>query len=424
MSSSQDSRPRGREHDLECAARPPLTDLEAARAEHEAHQRAAGSGQEVMGEPRHARVEAEAHRVSDEMTRRAQEQQRRAAEHAQTPMAQCEAGKALRRRFPPPAAITRVLVPLSGAAFAQRAIPYSIAVAGLTGASLTLVHVGDPPLSEPMAALERALAALARDTTPTAFSETSVQAPTFGHLWQQVAPQLAGIEWRSLPGGSVTQSLLSLEAPDGSDLIVLASRRHAGAEGDTLGTLVPELVRHGRAPVLVIPPNVAVPDEGQPSFRRILVPLDGSALAEQALAPLVSLLCGRPNAVPGSGSGAAGGLHEIVLFSVVEAEQTLGDADQYLKDLCELLQSSVPGTVRLSMEARVGSAPGAIVAASAEGGEAMREHPTPFDLVALATHGRGGLRRWLLGSVAEYVLTHAAVPVLVVRPTRPTQVEG
>lgn len=75
------------------------------------------------------------------------------------------------------------------------------------------------------------------------------------------------------------------------------------------------------------------------------------------------------------------------------------------------------------MEARVGSVPGAIVATAAQGDEAMREHPTPFDLVALATHGRGGLRRWLLGSVAEYVVTHAAVPVLVVRPTLPPQVE-
>lgn len=423
MSSSRSTPRQDDSSDLARAARP-ITAPEAALIEEEARERAGETGQEVMGERRRGRVEAEAHRISDEMTHRAQEQ-RRVAEHAQTPApAPWPAARATSRQLlPASGAIKRVVVPVSGDEFAQRAIPYAIAVARVTGASLTLVHVGDPPLSEPLAALERVPAALARDTTPTAFSELAGQSPPFGHLWQQAAHQLAGIEWLNLPGGSVTQSLLSLAAPDGSDLVVLATRRHAGAEGDTLGTVASTLIRHGRAPVLIIPPGVAVPDEGQSSFRRILVPLDGSALAEQALAPLMSVTRGRPDAAAGSGSGAGDGLHEIVLFSAVEAQQALKDADQYLRDLCERLESSAPGTLRFSMEARVGSVPGAIVATAAQGDEAMREHPTPFDLVALATHGRGGLRRWLLGSVAEYVVTHAAVPVLVVRPTLPPQVE-
>lgn len=406
-SSSQSTPRQDDSSDLVHAARP-ITVPEAALIEEEARERAGQTAQEVMGERRRGRIEAEAHRISEEMTRRAQEQQR-VAEHPPAPPPQIEAGDTQPPVVLRPATIKRVLVPLSGAVFAERAIPYAGALARLTGASLAFVRIGGLPVPDP----------------GTSLMVSELHAG--GIASERLAPDVTGIERIEqivLPAGAVSEKLLSLEATDGSDLVVLATRRHMGAEGDTLGTVARALIRHGRAPVLVIPPNVAVPDEGQPTFRRILVPLDGSALAEQALPPLIGILRGRPDAVAGSGSGAGDGLHEVVLFSAVEARQTLDDAYLYLNGLCDLLESSTPGTVRFSVEARLGSAPGAIVAAAAQGGEAVREHPTPFDLVALATHGRGGPQRWLLGSVAEYVLAHAAVPMLVVRPTQPMRIEG
>lgn len=403
MSASQSSpRPDGVPDDLVRTAQP-IMGPEAARIEEEARERAAESGHEIMGERRRGRVEAEAHRASEEMTRRAQEQ-RRAALHnepPQAPPARNEAGPvpAQRRLFPTPTPIRRVLVPLSGEAFAERATPFAVAIARLAGASLAFVHVGD------QIADDHAAAPMAHEPG------------TDEILHEQLAADATGIEKVEridLPEGPVAERLLALEAPDGSDVVVVALRRQAGAEGETLGAVMRDLVRHGRAPVLAIPPSATAP-----GFRRILVPLDGSILAEQALAPVISLTREGPGAAPGTGDG----LHEIVLFSVVEARQTMDDAYAYLNDICEVLQSSVPAAVQFTVEARLGSAPGAIVATAAQGGEAMREQPAPFDLIALATHGRGGLRRWLLGSVAEYVLTHATVPVLVVRPAVPAQIE-
>lgn len=403
MPSSQGTPRQDDSTDLERAARP-ITATEATLIEEEARERAGQTAQEVMGERRRGRVEAEAHRISEEMTRRAQEQQR-AAEHRPASSPRIEASDILPRQFPPPVTIRRVLVPLSGAEFAERAIPYAVALAQLTGASLAFVHIGEVPASDPGTTL------------------MASELRTSGIFSEWPAPDVTGIERIVLPAGAVSEKLLSLEAPDGSDLVVLATRRHLGAEGDTLGTVAQALIRHGKAPVLVIAPDVVVSEREMPRFRRILVPLDGSTLAEQALAPLIRVLRGRPEAVTGSDVGAGGSLHEIVLFSVAEARQTLDDAYLYLTDISEQVQSNVPANVRCSVEARLGSAPGAIVATAAQGGEAMHEHPTPFDLVALATHGRGGLRRWLLGSVAEYVLTHATVPVLVVCPTQPEQIE-
>ena len=409
-SSQSSSRPDGTS-DLVRAARP-LTATETARIEEEARQRAGESGQEIMGESRRGRVEAETHRVSEEMTRRAQDEQRRsAAEHA-APTPVEGAAKAQ-------APVGRVVLPVSGAAFAERAIPYGVAVARLAGAPLALVHIGDLPHEEPTPALERVVAALDADAGPAAPPAAGVQSLGTGSLWEQVARHLVGVEWLALPNGSVTQGLLSLEAPDGSDLVILATQRHTGAEGDTLGAVSHTLIRQGHAPVLVISPQVAVPAHGLPRLGRILVPLDGSALAEEALAPVIVLASSLASerADVALEPSAREGIQEIVLFSVVETPYAVDDAYRYVNDTAEALRSTLPAAVAVSAEVHVGSAPGAIVAA-ASGGEASREHPTPFDLVAMATHGRGGMRRWLLGSVAEYVLTHATVPVLVTRPAR------
>ena len=422
--------------DLVRAARP-LTVTETASIQEEARQRAGETGQEVMGESRRGRVEAEARRVSDEMTRRAQEERQRGeAEHAALTPANVpqeraaeplpagelppQASTLLPRALPAAATINRVVVPVNGAAFAQRAIPYGVAVARLASAPLALVHIGDLPHEEPTAALERAATALGADSGSAAPAGVAAQSPGGGQLWEQVARHLAGIEWLALPAGPVTQGLLDLEAPDGSDLVVLAIRRHTGAEGDTLGAIARTLIRQGQAPVLVISPQVNVPAEGLPRLDRILVPLDGSALAEEALAPIMGLVSGLASARPGAelGPRASAGVREIVLFSVVESWHMMDDGYRYLNAISEALRAALPATVSVTEEVHLGSAPGAIVAAGETGGEPSDEQPRPFDLVVLATHGRGGMRRWLLGSVAEYVLTHATVPVMVVRPAR------
>jgi len=191
---------------------------------------------------------------------------------------------------------------------------------------------------------------------------------------------------------------------------VLATRRHPGAEGDTLGTVARALIRRGRAPVLLICPQVAVPEDAIPTLGRILVPLDGSALAEHALVPLLALAGGTQ-----SDATVGESVREIVLFSVIDSWRVREDAVRYLNRIGHELQSALGKQVQIGVAVELGSAPGAIVAAAARGGP-QAEGSAPFDLVALATHGRGGIKHWLFGSVAEYVLSRSPVPVLVVHP--------
>ncbi len=144
-------------------------------------------------------------------------------------------------------------------------------------------------------------------------------------------------------------------------------------------------------------------------FHRIVVPLDGSRLAEAALpaaeelarlahAPIVLLRVVDFTRLEHYGPyGLA--LEYASVEPVLAAEHA--EAATYLDETCDQLCAkgvSVAYAVRSGLVARE------IVAAT-----------QPGDVIVMASHGRGGLSRWLLGSVAEDVVRHALVPVMIVR---------
>lgn len=147
-------------------------------------------------------------------------------------------------------------------------------------------------------------------------------------------------------------------------------------------------------------------------YERILIPLDGSAVAEGILpfagkiagpldSEVILLLVVEP--LP-QAALASGGLVDSDLLAIRERE-----AHRYLEEIAEGLAAI---GVRVRTLVRQGLAAQAIVTASAEIGA---------DLIAMTTHGRSGLGRLLFGSVAETVLRTAPVPVLLMRMTTAPQ---
>jgi nucleotide-binding universal stress UspA family protein len=171
----------------------------------------------------------------------------------------------------------------------------------------------------------------------------------------------------------------------------------AGApDGDGLDPTAQEIIRSCGVPVLLARPEMDVLP-----IRRVLVALDGSPFSEEAVAPAVDLA---------RATGARVALLEVVtrhsaLVRLLHpAERTAGSAERALRAVAERIPPELgPVETRVLEHA---SAPGGILA-EARGGA---------DVVVMATHGRGGLRRMLLGSVAETVVRSAPVPVLVFRP--------
>ena len=146
-------------------------------------------------------------------------------------------------------------------------------------------------------------------------------------------------------------------------------------------------------------------------YKKILVPLDGSELAEQVIPHVEALVQG-------------GSVQEVTFLRVIESpmrsfgvdyviteeeEQKLKlrrtqDAQEYLKQLTDRHQSL---GATLSTNIVEGRADERIVE------YATQEHA---DMIVMATHGRSGVSRWLMGSVADRVVRWSCIPVLIVRP--------
>ena len=144
-------------------------------------------------------------------------------------------------------------------------------------------------------------------------------------------------------------------------------------------------------------------------YKRVLVPLDGSRLAEGIL-PFVLQIAGpldlevvlvrvvepvMPQALEGTGQ-----------FVVDDVAARLREARQYLAPVAEDLRSR---GVRVTTDARHGEPLTELLAAARD---------SQADLIAMTTHGRSGLGRLLFGSIAEAVLRRAKIPVLMMRLTR------
>lgn len=151
-------------------------------------------------------------------------------------------------------------------------------------------------------------------------------------------------------------------------------------------------------------------------YSHVLVPLDGSSLAEQVLPHVRALPINQPDACitllmsvsPYEHPQLAHG--ESVFVHPTAPNTERHHAQRYLNEIAHHLQAE---GYRVSIEISNRKAEDAIV-------EYASLHNV--DLIAIATHGRSGISRWLFGSVTQKVLQAAAVPVLVIRP-RTGQVE-
>ena len=192
------------------------------------------------------------------------------------------------------------------------------------------------------------------------------------------------------------------------DLIVISTHGRSGIARLSLGSVTDSLIRHTTIPVLVVkPPTSYLNPQVIEGFKRIVVPLDGSTLAEQIL-PRVLTLAKLEEAeitllnvlLPHSYSQK-----EIPDSNLPWWDEDISLAQTYLFRIAgKLRRNGVAVTTDIVIGENV---------ASAIGDFASREKA---DLIAIATHGRGGLARVLRGSVADAVMHSSRLSMLVFKP--------
>lgn len=299
-----------------------------------------------------------------------------------------------------------ILVPLDGSRLGERAIPLALRIAHHTGASVEFAHVHERVVYGGGApAAERRFDAEIKRSMREELEK----------LRDRMAARAGLPVTGSFLEGDIVPALQAHVEARGIDLVVMTTHGRGGLSRAWLGSVADALVRRLRVPVILARTR-AVGRGGvdAPPFRRVLVPLDGSPLAEEVLERAVNL--GSPNqteylllrvvtpvpvvplAYPDvTGGGAA--VHERELAS---QEQ---EAHRYLATAAERVRRpGVPVNVRVEVHAQPARA---IL-------DVARE--VDADLIALSTHGHGALKRVLIGSVADKVIRGAAVPTLVYRP--------
>lgn len=303
--------------------------------------------------------------------------------------------------------IRSILVPLDGSAFGEAALPTAQTIADRTGATLHLAHVhvlmfsgyvdGVAMLDEELDAADRA------------------QEHAYLHAIQQrltVAGKPAPS--RAILDGPIAATLTTYAAAINADLVVMTTHGRGGITRFWLGSVADGFVRHSHVPVLLLHSSgqaaATMPSQPHP-LRKICIALDGSPLAEQVLARALAL--------------AAGDDAEYTLLQVVDALALAStsftpdllqhqarllaglqeEARQYLEALAAPLRAEGNHiTTRVIVDPQPALA---ILRAARE------DHS---DVIVLATHGRSGVQRLLLGSVADKVLRGADRPVLIYRP--------
>jgi nucleotide-binding universal stress UspA family protein len=303
--------------------------------------------------------------------------------------------------------MTVVLTPVDGSTRALRAVPWAEKLAGPDGTVVLLrVVPAQPDYADTLFSLVGA-----EDTVQNILNTWTRTAKAD---MDEAAELLSGSDVaveQLVAEGEPDEAIVAAAARRGVQMIAMASHGRGAVGRAIFGSVADRVARTAPVPVLIL----RTPDEDvDPSVvvSRIVVPLDGSEIAARAL-PVASEVA-KQLAVPVHVIRAVDAASVLPIAPGVFGAAPAVDAevaDQIWQEAEAEARSTVTTAVS-RLEAEGVDASGAIVDGSPF--FAISEVIEPGDLLILTSHGRGGVRRWLLGSVAEKLVREADAPVMLV----------
>lgn len=300
-----------------------------------------------------------------------------------------------------------VLLALDGSDQDERGIAGAAALAELAGASICIVRVVAADYDR-LSALTGALVTTSDETDSRRAIERELESAA-----EQLRQLTSGeVICDVVPGADVGKTLLRQVEERRADFIVMATRAAGAVDRAVHGSVADHLVRESPKPVLLVPPRAAHLSGNRLQFGRVLVPFDGSRVALSAMQHLLALP--RADAL------------ELVFIQVVAPERTGGyampptaEGDAY--PAAEWTHAgAVAAEKHLTALAdplrRQGRHVDIRVIESRHAHEVILEaiRVELVELIAMTTRGAGGLRRVVLGSIAEQVVRASEIPVLLV----------
>jgi nucleotide-binding universal stress UspA family protein len=299
---------------------------------------------------------------------------------------------------------SEILVPLDGSQTAEKVLPYARCLAGKFKVPVELLAVVDIAEVASHMASEKArfLDTIIEDAVRHSTTYLRGVATTFA---------ATGVVSCSVEKGKAEDTIIEKAAGDKTMLITMATHGRSGLNRFLLGSVAEKVLRGAANPLLLIRASEEAKSDGEATLKSVIVPLDGSELAEGVLPMVVDLAKQLdlevelfrayhiPYNVYAGDEGFYAGNYDELLASVRD------EAKEYLdKKAGELKRLGVAKVVCVTKEGFAGDE---IIALGRK---------TADNLIAMSSHGRSGVKRWVLGSVAETVVRHSGDPVLINRP--------
>ena len=295
----------------------------------------------------------------------------------------------------------RIVVPLDGSELAERAIAPAVTLAKAMTAEVILLNIVTPLPSK----IDPFGRALSREI------ETAKQ--YLESVCSQFLLASVGGKIATIVSTEIAQSIISYGEQNKVDLIVMSSQGRSGISRWVFGSVTEEVLRGAPCNTMIICAQVDIESF---ACKRILVPLDGSSLAERALEPAIAI--------------AESLQAELILLHVIASPSERGEtvhspqsyelkvladkavADSYLREVWSGMSND---WVPIKFVTSVGRPPEAIV-------DYARKHDV--DLIVMSSQGRSAISPWVHGSVAEKVLRSAKCATLVIREQESIHKEG
>jgi nucleotide-binding universal stress UspA family protein len=289
-----------------------------------------------------------------------------------------------------------IMVPLDGSSFGEHALPLALSLARQSNAHLHLVHSH--------------VAIAGREEDPA----RDLQRRDNEHAYLSAVAERIAASWHgsietAVRESPVAESIAAYAEDQSIDLTVMTTHGRGALSRAWLGSVAHQLIHRLRMPMLLVRPHETegADIDNPPGINRVLIPLDGSQFSESIIPRALDL---------GRLSGAGYSLLRVIelpmtdwgngvaTLTAINIDAWIEEGEQYLKRLAAPLQAE---GLQVTTAVTVGWPAQTIL-------DYARDHA--IDLIVLATHGRSGAARLLLGSVADKVVRGAAVPVLLQRP--------
>jgi nucleotide-binding universal stress UspA family protein len=297
---------------------------------------------------------------------------------------------------------SKILIPLDGSKTAEKVLPYARYLAGKFKIPVELLAVIDIAELATHITAEKARFLDGMIEEGMRSSETYLRgvAATFGG---------AAVKC-TVEKGRAEEAIVEKGESDTAMLIAMATHGRSGLNRFLLGSVAEKVLRGAANPLLLVRATEEAKSDGEAGFKTVIVPLDGSELAESVL-PMAAtaakrlgleVVLFRAYHIPYNAYAGDDGYYAVNYDELIAAVRD--EALEYLdKKVAEVKKL---GVEKVSLIAKEGFAGDEIIALGRK---------TPGGLIAMCSHGRSGVKRWVLGSVTENVVRHTMDPVLVAR---------